>query len=78
VRGAVLGAGNWAQNRCAILLSEFCAAKFRAVNPLTSGKPEVLAAQGIGGARSGRASGGTPAKPGFLRLGRKKCAQMKF
>jgi hypothetical protein len=24
-------------------------------------------AQGIGGARSGRASGGTPGKPGFLR-----------
>jgi hypothetical protein len=33
-------------------------------------------AQGIGGARSGRVSGGTPAKPGFLRS--KKCAQMKF
>ncbi|MDR1931793.1 MAG: methyl-accepting chemotaxis protein, partial [Spirochaetales bacterium] len=26
------------------------------------------------GARSGRASGGTPEKPGFLRLSRKKCA----
>jgi hypothetical protein len=34
----------------------------------------VLAAQGIGGARSGRASGETPAKPGFLRS--KKCAQI--
>jgi hypothetical protein len=33
-------------------------------------------AQGIGGARSGRASGGTPAKPGFRRS--RKCAQMKF
>ncbi|MDR1932663.1 MAG: hypothetical protein LBQ57_07585, partial [Spirochaetales bacterium] len=28
----------------------------------------------IEGARSGRASGGTPEKPGFLRLSRKKCA----
>jgi hypothetical protein len=42
---------------------------------------DTATAQGIGGAGPpqvaiGRASGGTPAKPGFLRS--KKCAQMKF
>jgi hypothetical protein len=37
---------------------------------------EARGAQGIVGARSGRASGGTPEKPGFLRLCRKKCARM--
>jgi hypothetical protein len=37
---------------------------------------DTITAQGIGGARSGRASGGTPAKPGFLRS--KKCAQTVF
>jgi hypothetical protein len=34
----------------------------------------TVTAQGIGGARSGRISGGTPGKPGFLRS--KKCAQL--
>jgi hypothetical protein len=40
-----------------------------------SGFAGADAAQGIVGARSGRLSGGTPAKPGFLRQSRKKCAQ---
>jgi hypothetical protein len=70
------------------LLLEFCIAKLHAWFTFTSGKPEVLAAQGIGGAGPpqvaiGRKAVppaavlfcvGTPAKPGFLRS--KKCAQM--
>jgi hypothetical protein len=39
-------------------------------------RADTATAQGIGGARSGRASGGTPAKPGFRRS--RKCAQMRF
>jgi hypothetical protein len=35
---------------------------------------DTATAQGIGGARSGRASGGTPAKPGFRRS--RKCARI--
>jgi hypothetical protein len=57
-------------------LEEFCVAKLHAGMTFTSGFAEGAFAQGIGGARSGRASGGTPAKPGFLRS--KKCAQKSF
>jgi hypothetical protein len=61
------------------LLLEFCVAKLHAGITLT---PEGgVAAQVIGGARPpqvaiGRASGGTPAKPGFLRS--KKCALISY
>jgi hypothetical protein len=42
---------------------------------ITSGFAGASSAEGIVGARSGRLSGGTPAKPGFLLC--KKCAQIE-
>jgi hypothetical protein len=64
----------------AVFLKKSLTYKLVLLDHIKSGKPKVLprlpasSAQGIVGARSGRLSGGTPAKPGFLRS--KKCAQM--